>query len=359
MWGMIDTLLKNARIVLEASCRAQPGENVLIVVSNNTIYQRTPALLRAALELGLVPSVIDVRAFVASPIYNAGYILKPLKAAIESADIVINNIEHLHNSKRPDFSRLLGDPDAHDLSLTAERRWVYLTCAGMNEWNIDTETVRGIAKRTHGLMGLLRSAKQGRITSDLGTDLTFGLGPKATCTPVLGIVPLYGEVAIAPTPRATSGVFIVDGPTQLHVRPAMETDRAPLRITVQAGQVIDMEGDAEQIDRLREFIASGDPSANTIDEVGILTTPFEENDRFDWPDGTHHHNCVHVAIGNNERRDVVVHGPRHMDGEISKPTISIDGKVMIEKGVFLDEELKKHSASAKLERHGDTSKGQI
>jgi hypothetical protein len=71
--------------------------------------------------------------------------------------------------------------------------------------------------------------------------------------------------------------------------------------------------------------------------VGILTTPFAENDRYDWPDGTHHHDCAHVALGNNERRDVVVHGPRHMDGEIRRPTIAIDGLVIVENGVFRDE----------------------
>ncbi|MEW5719755.1 MAG: hypothetical protein AB1817_14075, partial [Chloroflexota bacterium] len=117
--------------------------------------------------------------------------------------------------------------------------------------------------------------------------------------------------------------------------------RTPLRITVEDGQVVDLQGDPPQIKRLKRFIASGDPPADSIDEVGILTTSFEENDQFDWPDGTHHHDCAHVALGNNERRDVVVHGPRHMDGEIRKPTISIDGRVITENGVFLDEALKK------------------
>ena len=333
---MENRLLQNARIVLEAACRARSGESVLVIVTSEAILERTPALVTAALDLGLVPAVIDIRSFIASPAYGAERILQPLKAAIESADIVVNNIEHVHNAKRPDYSRLLGDPDAHDLSLTAERKWVYLQCGGMQEWNITKEAVLGIADRTHWLLELLRSAKQGRITSHLGTDLTFGLGPNATCTPILGIVPLYSEVAVTPAPQSTSGVFVVDGPTQLSVRPANETDRAPLRIIVEAGQVVDIQGDPAQLERLRQFIASGDPPADSIDEVGILTTPFEENDKFDWPDGTHHHDCAHIALGNNERRDVVVHGPRHMDGEIRKPTISIDGLVIVKNGVFLD-----------------------
>ncbi len=98
-----------------------------------------------------------------------------------------------------------------------------------------------------------------------------------------------------------------------------------------------MQGDPEQVLRLKAFAASGDPPADTVDEVGIVTTPFEENDRYDWPDGTHHHDCAHVALGNNERRDVVVHGPRHMDGEIGRPSISVDGLLVVEDGVFRDE----------------------
>jgi hypothetical protein len=333
----MDRLLQNARMILEASCRARPGECVLVLVTSDAIAARAPALTAAALQLGLLPTTMDIRGFVASPAYRQGRILRPVKAAIEAADIVLNNIVHVHDSRRPDFSRLLDDPDIHDKTLDGERRWVYVQCAGMDEWDVDPQAVRRIAERTHWLLALLRSATQGRITAAPGTDLAFGLGPEATCTPILGIVPFYGEVAIAPFARATSGVFVVDGPTQLDVRPASETGRDPLRITVEAGRLVDARGDAEQLRRLRAFVASGNPSADTVDEVGIVTTTLAENDRWDWPDGTHHHDCAHVALGNNERRDVVVHGPRHMDGEIRRPTITIDGLLVVENGVFRDE----------------------
>ncbi|MDD4192524.1 MAG: hypothetical protein PHI28_14420 [Mangrovibacterium sp.] len=98
----------------------------------------------------------------------------------------------------------------------------------------------------------------------------------------------------------------------------------------------DYTGDPVQVKRLKEFIASGDPPANAIDEVGILTTKFKENDECYWSDGTHHHDRVHVALGNNVLRDMLVHGPKHMDCEVSKPTTSIDGVVITKDGVFQD-----------------------
>jgi leucyl aminopeptidase (aminopeptidase T) len=333
---MDQKLLQNARIVLDASCRAKPGETVLIV-ADEKLLPYAPALASVAVELGLVSAIVDVTHFLAGPSYGEGRVLEPLKAAMEAADIVIGNALDIQVPNRPDFSRFTGDPDVHDSCLTAERRWVYLQCNGVEKWDITTEAVVQLRGRTHWLLELLKSSKTGRITSRLGTDFTFGLGPDASCAPILGIVPLYGEVAIVPSLESTSGVLVVDGPTQLDVRPADETDREPLQITVEAGRVVDMSGDPVQIERLKEFIASGDPAADAIDEVGILTTVFEDNDKYYWSDGTHHHDRVHVALGNNVRRGTVIHGPRHMDAEICKPTIRIDGRAIVEDGVFLDQ----------------------
>jgi len=328
-------LLENARIILQASCRAQPGETVL-VVADAALLPYGPALAAAAVDLGLVPAIMDIAHFLSSPSYGEGRVLEPLKAAMEAADIVIGNTLDVHDPNRADFSRLVGDPDVHDRCLTAERRWVYLQCNGVEKWNITTEAVFKLRERTRWLMDLLGSATAGHISSPLGTDFTFGLGPGASLAPVLGIVPLYAEVAVVPSLESTSGILVVDGPTQLDVRPSNETDREPLRITVEAGRVIGMSGEPVQVERLGKFIASGDPSADAIDEVGILTTTFKDNDDYYWSDGTHHHDRVHVALGNNVRRDTVIHGRRHMDAEICKPTIHIDGQLIAENGEFLD-----------------------
>ena len=90
------------------------------------------------------------------------------------------------------------------------------------------------------------------------------------------------------------------------------------------------------LERLRAFIASGEPPADAIDEVGIVTTTLGENHRYYWSDGTHLHDRVHIALGNNVRRDVLVHGPKHMDGEVDKPTIRIDGRLIVRDGIWID-----------------------
>lgn len=333
-------LIRNARIVLEVSCRAKAGESLLII-GDEVLLPYAPALASAAIELGLIPTIMDITHFLSTDSYQNGFVLKPLKEAIESSDIVIQNLADTWVKNRPDFGRLVGDPDLHDKSLSGERRWMIIQCNGIEEWEIAPEEVLKIRIRTEWLLNLLKSSKTGTITSSLGTDFTFGLGPNSNLSPILGIIPFYGEIAVTPSLENTSGTFIVDGPTQLDVRPANELDRKPLMITVKDGRVKDVIGDKVQLKRLREFIASGVPPADAIDEVGILTTTLEENDKYYWSDGTHHHDRIHIALGNNVRRDTVVHGPKHMDCEVCKPTISIDGLIVIENGIFKDEVLKR------------------
>jgi leucyl aminopeptidase (aminopeptidase T) len=187
-------------------------------------------------------------------------------------------------------------------------------------------------------MEMLASAERVRVAAPAGTDLSFGMGPEATMHPILAIAPLYGEVAVTPAHGTESGVIVVDMATQMGVRPTDELDREPLRIEVEDGQVASWGGDPVQVGRFAQYIDSGDPPARNIDEVGIVTTQIKINDPW-WRDGCHYTETVHIAPGNKTRRDAVVHGARHMDGQISRPTISLDGQVIMRDGQFVHERL--------------------
>jgi hypothetical protein len=113
------------------------------------------------------------------------------------------------------------------------------------------------------------------------------MGPGSTSIPILGIIPLYGG-------KAARG-----------------------------------SGDAEQVKRLEAFLAVGDPAPYYIDEVGIPTSRVMDNDQYWWSDGTHHLQRVHIALGNNLRRESRVHGARHMDLEVDLPTITLDGTTIL------------------------------
>jgi hypothetical protein len=161
---------------------------------------------------GVLPLVMDIRPYLASDAYAKGAVSAPLVAAMEAADIVLANLADTWVPNRPDFGRLSGNPHRQDESLTGERRWLILQCRGLDRWKIAPEQLRRIRRRTEWLLARLRRAQVGRITTAAGTDFTFGLGGSAVTTPILGIVPLYGEVAVTPDLATTCGTFVADGP---------------------------------------------------------------------------------------------------------------------------------------------------
>jgi leucyl aminopeptidase (aminopeptidase T) len=159
-------------------------------------------------------------------------------------------------------------------------------------------------------------------------------------------VPLYGEVAIVPSLEPeTKGVIVIDGSTYRGVRPPKETDREPLRVVMKEGRVQDISGDPEQVARLKKLDANHTPPGLELDEVGLVTTSIPDNDAY-WTagrvdNGTHSHNTIHIALGKNFSRDGgLVHGKLHMDMDIRRPTVSLDGLVVIKDGVFVDDVIK-------------------
>ena len=206
----------------------------------------------------------------------------------------------------------------------------------MDQWEITAAEVAAIRIRTDWLLEQIAGGGVLRITSAAGTDFSVGVGGAAKANPFLVPAPLYGEVALVPQFGAESGVLIVDGPTQRGVRPANQLDREPLRIVADNGIVTDYSGDPEQVSRLKAFIEAGEPRADHIDEVGVLTTQIKANDGYWRADGAHCSDRTHVALGNNLARDGAVHGYSHMDGEIIRPTLTLNDTVIVADGVFVD-----------------------
>jgi hypothetical protein len=332
-----ERLARNARITLEAGCRLKPGETLLIL-TRRTDHRYAPArevertveaLQAAAAEMGARPAVEDLTEHWTSGEYQKGVLLGPLRAAMESAGVVLNTMDDVS------FSRLLGRKDNDDEFLTSGRRWLFLQHSGMDRWDLRAEAVAAIRPRTESLLQWLGACREVRVTTPAGTDFRFEMGPGSNATPILGIVPLYGEVAIAPRQGSESGLLVIDGPSQMGVRPAGELDRQPLRIEVAGGQARRWSGEAQQVARLEAFLAVGDPRPDAIDEVGIPTSRVMDNDRYWWRDGTHHLERVHIALGNNLRRESRVHGARHMDLEVDRPTIRLDGRTILEDARFV------------------------
>ena len=353
--NLTQKFIKNATIALRDSCRGKKGETVLVLTDKDP--QRVScaqALEVAALEMGMKPMIMDASAFSNfchddSFIHNdqkyptdkaelQSRIWKPLKAAAETADIVIC-------MRSPGltltYANLFGVPHIDDVYRTGDDRRMEYEYTNMENWNITSESVRRLRPRTLWLNERLKTTKVVRITSPAGMDLSVPLHKGVRWYPILGIVPLYAEVAIVPQlGPGMDGVIVVDGSTYRGARPPCETDRQPLRFVMKDGKVTEMSGDPEQVARMKKLDADNSPAGFTLDEVGLVTTDIADNDthwtsgRFD--NGTHSHNCIHIALGKNMSRKGVVHNNLHMDMDILRPTVALDGQVIIKNGIFVD-----------------------
>ena len=239
------------------------------------------------------------------------------------------------------YANLFGVPHMDDVCLTGKDRRMEYQYVNMENWNLSSELVRAIRPRTEWLDAKLKTTKVVRITSPAGMDLKIPMLKGVRWYPIHGIVPLYGEVAIIPAlGPGVEGTIVIDGPTYRGARPPWETDRQPLRFGMKDGMVTSISGDPEQVARMRKLDADNTPAGFGLDEIGLVTTDCPDNDTY-WTsgrfnNGTHAHDTIHIALGKNMSRNGVVHSNLHMDMDIRRPTVSLDGLVIIKDGVFLD-----------------------
>jgi leucyl aminopeptidase (aminopeptidase T) len=193
-----------------------------------------------------------------------------------------------------------------------------------------------IAKRTDKLTEILDQAQEAHITTKKGTDIKIPIsGIKAISSTGLvtkpgtfGNLP-SGESYLMPEEGKTQGVFIVDG-SFAGIGKIVEQ---PIRVTVDDGFAVAIEG-GQEARRLDEMLKPLGRKAYNVAELGIgtndqaiVTGKILEDEKVM---GT-----VHIALGNNLSMggtcDVVI----HLDGVILEPTVTVDGRILMEEGKFV------------------------
>ncbi len=190
-----------------------------------------------------------------------------------------------------------------------------------------------IAKLTIKLAKMLDKAETARVTAPNGTDITMYLnGRKGIASKGLfrkkgesGNLPT-GEAFIAPLEGKTEGVFVVDG----SMSGVGKISDKPIKITVKKGFVEKISG-GKEARKLRALIKPYGEKAKNIAEFGIgtndgvrLSGNLLEDEKVL---GT-----VHIAIGDNKSMGGKVDAPIHLDGVIKKPTVWLDGKMIMKDG---------------------------
>jgi leucyl aminopeptidase (aminopeptidase T) len=177
---------------------------------------------------------------------------------------------------------------------------------------------------------LLSKASDVRITSDNGTDLSFSIAGRPGNADggvfrhkgAFGNIP-SGEAFVAPVEGTANGTLVIDG--SIDVVGIVES---PIVITVKDGLAVAFDG-GDDAKKLEGALMKFGPDARNIAELGIginsaatLSGNTLEDEKIK---GT-----VHIALGDNSTFGGTVSSPSHLDGLIMKPTMYLDGELVIE-----------------------------
>ena len=195
---------------------------------------------------------------------------------------------------------------------------------------------KAISKRTIKLQKILEKGKKIRVIAPAGTDISFEItGRKVIPSKGLfhangesGNLPT-GETFLAPVEGTSNGVFVVDG----SMAGLGLIKNANIKIEVENGYATKISG-GTLANKLRLMLDKVGKEARNIAEFGIGTNDSAKLSGILLEDekvmGT-----IHIALGNNIAMGGSVNVPIHLDGVIKKPTVWMDGKLLMRDGKLL------------------------
>jgi aminopeptidase len=195
---------------------------------------------------------------------------------------------------------------------------------------------KAISKRTIKLQKILEKGTFVRVTAPAGTDISF----KITDRKVIPSKGLFhkkgesgnlptGETFLAPVEGTSNGVFVVDG----SMAGLGLIKNANIKIEVQNGFATKISG-GRLANKLKVMLDKVGKNARNIAEFGIGTNDSAKLSGVLLEDekvmGT-----IHIALGNNVSMGGSINVPIHLDGVVKKPTVWMDGKLLIKDGKLI------------------------
>jgi leucyl aminopeptidase (aminopeptidase T) len=190
-----------------------------------------------------------------------------------------------------------------------------------------------ISKLSIKLKEILEKGSDIRVTSELGTDISFSIkGRTSYASKGLfhakgesGNLPT-GETFLAPIEGTSNGIFVVDG----SMAGLGLIKNVNISIKVKDGYATEIKGGV-LAKKLTKQLDEVGKDARNVAEFGIGTNDSAKLSGVLLEDekvmGT-----VHIALGNNVSMGGNVNVPLHLDGVIKKPTVYLDGKVLMKEG---------------------------
>lgn len=324
----ISEAIKYADLIIRKLVAVKPGEEVLIVVDTQTDPEMYHALAGATSAVG---ADWTIAMQTSRPVEESGKVNKAVIKAIEGVDVCI-------------FATRTCLPYGLKLppEISTKIRTVWMVMRGLDNMvsggaTADYDAMQKVIKK---LQKVLESGSEIRLTTELGTDLTFSKeeeGHSVKTESGFATEPgsftafSEGEVYLAPDTGSAEGVVIVDGPIA-HIGPLPK----PIKLIVKKGHIVKVEGKSAQAHEFRRLITTIE-NADQIGEFAIGTNP-KCIRRGDFEEDKKALGNIHLAYGaflrgcvTEEEREKYA-SPIHGDIVVFDAKVELDGKTILKNG---------------------------
>ncbi len=310
-------LLKSARVAVGVCLGIKAGEQVLIV-TDPVCRSSAEAFYQAVLEQKAEPLLLlmEPREVVgAEPPKAVAEIMKRVGAAFLPVSKSLT-----HTKARREAS----EAGARIASLPGVTEDIMARSVGAD--------YRNIAAVTGRLAEKMENSRKARITSPAGTDLTLDI----TARPLIQDTGLYtepgdwgnlpaGEVYVAPVEGTARGRVVIDGSLA-----GLELLDEPVEVIVENGLAVTFKG-GPQARELEAILEAAGPGARNLAELGIGTNP-EARLIGNILEDEKVLGTAHVAFGANASFGGKIQVPCHIDGIMIEPTVTLEGKKILNQG---------------------------
>jgi 2,5-dihydroxypyridine 5,6-dioxygenase len=317
-----EEMMKGARTLVGPCTNVKAGETVLIVTdSGMTSIAHTIAAAVRERDAEAIVTIIEQRAA------DSTEPPRPVAEAMKASNVIFSPVTRsiTHTQAVKDAAAA----GARAIALTAVTEDMMVHGGLEADFSQVKQACRAVGDR-------MSRVKEVHITSREGTDLTFRVeGRRVNVMPCV-VEP--GEFSPAPTAEvnfspiegSANGVIVADASIPYL---GIGLLRKPIRFTVRGGFIREIEGgDPEQVETLkRAWQQQDDPNVYNVAEMGIGMNP---NCRFtgDMLEDEGVLGSIHIGTGTNITLGGNIKARSHYDLIMSKPTLKLDGELLLENG---------------------------
>jgi leucyl aminopeptidase (aminopeptidase T) len=310
-------LVRVAHRCLRDLAEIEPHHHVLVVTDDETAEV---AAAWSAAATALAAEVVTLRM---EPRARHGEEPPPLvAAAMRAADVVVQAVAYALT--HTDASRAAMAAGAQVFVL----RGITAEMMRSDLMRVDYAALRSVTER---VAERLRGGGELRITTPAGTDVRCRIDGREVFVLAGGTGPgrfggaRSGEAALAPIEGSAQGTVVIE-----HAMDNLGLIDAPIALELRGGEVVRITGgsSARELERL---VDEAGPGARNLAEIAIGTNPAARLTA-NIAEAKKVLGTVHVAVGDNLSLGGSVRAGLHLDGLLLEPTLTVDGRALVDGG---------------------------